>query len=130
MLRSYTGLRAARNRHTMLPDQILLWVWKEKGVETATIVLIDCVKSNARGKLRVGRYFPLARWGRYSGLETDPQARTESKTNMVLLLLRRDFAANLECRIAGDPAKSADPAARAIVRNKSEGRAVFERRRR
>ena len=49
---------------------------------------------------------------------------------MALLFFRGYFAGDLEGRVAGDAAEAADPAARAILRNQGEGRAVLERRRR
>ena len=47
---------------------------------------------------------------------------------MALLFFRGYLAGDLEGRVAGDPAEAADPAARAILRNQGEGRAVLERR--
>src|SRR3546814_7764006 len=63
----------------------------------------------ARGKQGEGR-FPLAGSGRPGGLQTDPQARAEGPADMVLLLLRGDFAADLEGPVDGHAAPPGDPA--------------------
>src|SRR3546814_650182 len=48
---------------------------------------------------------------------------------MALLFFGGYFAGDLKGRIAGDAAEAADPATRAVIWNKREGRTILERRR-
>src|SRR3546814_18003916 len=81
-----------------------------------------------KGEARVGEAASPLRAGSVGGLETDPQTRTERPANMALLFFGGYFAGDLKGRLAGDAADAADPAARAVIWNKREGRTILERR--
>src|SRR3546814_6671038 len=61
-----------------------------------------------KGEARVGEATSPLRAGSVGGLETDPQARTERPADVALLFLGGYFAGDLEGRIAGDAAETAD----------------------